>query len=46
MKVIIENEYLIALINEYPNPVGKRKFPFEIEKKIYCKSLSVDGSHG
>ena len=37
MKVIIEDEYLAILVNDYPDTTGKRKFPVEVEKKFVVR---------
>lgn|SRR5690606_23752225 len=37
MKVIIEDEYLAVLANNYPNMTGKRKFPVDVEKKFVAR---------
>lgn len=34
MNIFIEDDYLANLVSSYPNTVGKRKFPIEVEKKF------------
>lgn len=37
MKVIIEDDYLAQLANEYPDTYGKRRYPHEVERKFIIR---------
>lgn len=37
MKVIIEDDYLARLVEDYPFTLGKRKFPAEVEKRFVAR---------
>lgn len=45
MKVIIEDEYLIGLANNYPDTTGKRKFPADVEKKFVARITQLGAAN-